>query len=140
MEDELPSFEFLKCIPFDKCEIQFSIIPGKQIIIKEYVGDIGLEHIFKSWEIALEASFWDQNITNFILDYRRGHFNFPVGDLNKVAAFYQKHISLFGGKKIAFISEKPEEIVVPIIFGSKDKGYVTRTFSTYEGALNWVSH
>lgn len=108
------------------------------ILFKTYYGPITIEDILSSWEYAFENQLIPKDKKGFILDYRDSNFNIEISEYTAISDFYKKHIAVFGNYKIAIISEKSRDIVVPILVETKDDGYISRPFSTLEAAINWV--
>jgi len=108
------------------------------ILYKDYYGPISIENIFSSWEHAFTNNIIPSDIKGFILDFRKSTFDFRAEKFIEIANFYKSHIDFFKGKKVALISTNPNDLVVPLLFNTKDKGYSSKSFSTKEAALNWI--
>lgn len=119
-----------------KFKYEFDQLTGIQY--KFYFGLISIEDIASSWYFAFENNLIPQNVKGFILDYRNATFNFEIEDHIEISEFYKKHIDVFKNLKIAIITDKPKDVVIPILVKSKDSGYESRPFSTIEAAIIWV--
>ena len=108
------------------------------LMYKKYSGKIKLEDIFKSWDIAIEQKLFEKPIKGFILDYREASFDIDIKDYTKIADYYKIHINLFGGFKIAVVTESVKDIVIPSLVEGKDDGYLSKPFYTIEAAERWV--
>ena len=108
------------------------------ILYKYYYGSISLENIFSSWEHAFENKIIPKDIKGFILDFRNSTFDFQADRFLDIANFYKEHIDVFRGTKIGLISVNPNDVVVPILFKTKDKGYTSAPFSTEQAAIDWI--
>ena len=108
------------------------------ILCKNYYGPISIEDIFSSWEYAFGNGIISSHINGFILDFRKSTFDFRVERFIEIVNFYKTHIDFFKGTKVALISTNPTDLVVPILFNTKDKGYVSKSFSGYEAAHAWI--
>ncbi len=56
----------------------------------------------------------------------------------KIANFYNNNLEVFGNSKIAVIIIMPQGIVIPILVNTKDNGYDSRPFSTFEATTKWI--
>ena len=120
----------------DICKYEFH--PELNIIFKNYYGPISIEDIFSSWEHAINNNIIPSDIKGFILDFREATFDFKIERFIEIVGFYRRNLDTFQGKKIALISTNPSDLVVPILFNSKDKGYVSKSFSTREASIEWL--
>lgn len=108
------------------------------ILFKTYYGAITIEDINSSWEFAFREGLILEIKCGFVLDYRKASFDVvPVRHV-EIAAFYKRHIEVFGGYKIAIVTEAPRDIVIPVLVEMHDEGYSSRPFSTIEAAIAWV--
>ena len=108
------------------------------ILYKYYYGPITLEDIFSSWEHAFNNNIIPSDIKGFILDFRKSTFDFKVERFIDISNFYKKHIDIFKGTRLALISVDPKDLVIPILFKTKDKGYLSEPFSTEKAAIDWI--
>lgn len=108
------------------------------ILYKKYFGKITLDDIFNSWEKSIEQRIFDLPIKGFILDYREANFNIDLKEYYKIAEFYKNRLDLFGGFKIAIVTESVRDSVIPSLVEGKDEGYSSKPFHTMEGAEKWV--
>ena len=120
----------------NKAKYQFDDSTG--IMYKYYFGTITLDDIFSSWDEAISKKIIPGNVKGFILDYTKANFNIEVSEVDKIPEYYKKHLEIFGNKKIAIITQTPEDIVFPILVEKKDSGYSSHPFYTHEAALEWV--
>lgn len=120
----------------EKYKYQFDSSLG--ILYKYYYGLITIEDIEASWNYAFENNLIPKQVKGFILDYRNSNFNIDIKEHVAIVDFYKKHLDIFGGFKIAIITSESKDIVIPILVRAKDKGYVSKPFSTLNAAINWV--
>ncbi len=109
-----------------------------RILFKYYYGDIWMETIINTWKEALAEEIIPNNTVGFIIDYRKANICFNPERHAEVPDFYQANLDVFGNKRIAFVTDNPRDIVYPILFQSKDRGYTSQPFSTMEAAIRWV--
>jgi len=117
---------------------KFELNSELNILYKNYYGPISIENIFSSWEHAFSNDVIPSDLKGFILDFRESTFDFKTERFIEIVDFYKRNIEFYRGKKVALISTNPSDLVVPILFNSKDKGYSSKSFSTQEAALDWI--
>ncbi|URW80456.1 hypothetical protein [Xiashengella succiniciproducens] len=108
------------------------------ILFKTYYGPITIEDINSSWKFAFHEGLIPHRMKGFVLDYRSANFDVEPERHTEIAAFYKRHIEVFGGYKIAIVTEAPRDIVIPVLVEMHDEGYSSRPFSTMEAAISWV--
>ena len=116
----------------------FEFNPRIRILFKYYYGLISVEDIKNSWIDAIAKKQVPDNVRGFVLDYRKAHFDLDPRRHIEISAFYKENLRVFGGKRIAIVCESPNDIVIPILFQTKDFGYESMPFSTMKAAENWV--
>ncbi len=120
----------------EKFKYQFDSSLG--ILFKYYYGMITIDDIESSWEYAFENDLIPKETKGFILDYRNSNFKMKIEENAEIVAFYKKNLDIFGGFKIAILTEEPQDIVIPILVKTEDEGYSSAPFSTLEAAIAWV--
>lgn len=120
----------------EKFSFQFS--PSLGIFFKHYYGNISLEDINSSWEYIIENNFIPSDTKGFILDYRGAVINIPPNQSSGIADFYKDHLEVFGGFKIAIITDNPKNVVISYLVNAVDLGYQSKPFSTMHAATAWV--
>lgn len=119
-----------------KFRYEFDI--ATRILFKYYYGPITIEDIESSWLYAFDHDLIPNDTAGFILDYREANFKIERHESIKIAEFYKKHLAVFGGFKIAIITENPKDIIIPVLVETKDDGYFSKPFTTVEAAEKWV--
>lgn len=112
----------------------------ERILYKRYYGLISLEDIKMSWLKAMNENLIPEDTLGFVLDYRKAHFNFDPRRHTELTDFYKEHKKVFFQKRIAFVTENPDDIVFPLLIQTLDCGYESRPFSTMDAAVKWVSN
>ena len=120
----------------DKFRYEFD--PATGIMFKIYLGPVTLADINESWIYAFENGLIPKETIGFVLDYRQAYFKLIDEVHAGIPVFYRKHLDIFGGKKIAIITESAKDIIVPILVEQEDFGYQSRPFSTKQAAIAWV--
>ena len=108
------------------------------IMFKSYFGSITFHDIESSWLSAFEKNIIPQNVTGFIVDYRKATFDMTPEEHVEIADFYQKHLTVFGNKKIGVITDNAKDVIIPVLVERKDNGYISRPFSTVDAAILWI--
>lgn len=108
------------------------------ILYKYYYGLISIQDIESSWEYAIDNNLIPKETKGFILDYRNSNFDIKINEYTAIPNFYKKNLDIFGGRRIAILTEEPKDIVIPILIKTKDKGYLSKPFSTLESAIAWI--
>ncbi|WP_319478895.1 hypothetical protein [uncultured Draconibacterium sp.] len=108
------------------------------IVLKSYFGLIAVNDVKKSWLYAIEKNLFPTDTIGFVLDYRDAHFDIEPGRHVEIPEFYRQHPEVFENKRIAIITENPDDIVYPMLIRLQDKGYESRPFSTMDAAVQWV--
>ncbi|SDW88147.1 hypothetical protein SAMN05444411_102374 [Lutibacter oricola] len=109
-----------------------------KIFIKSYHGDIYLEDVVNSWKEIISKKIIPENFQGIIVDLRKGVIKMTIEESVGVSQFYKNNLSLFGNKKIAYITNSPIKTVYSMLVEQKDKGYKTKTFSYKEAAIYWI--
>jgi hypothetical protein len=120
----------------EKATYRFDSTTG--IVIKTYHGSITVSDIHNSWLHAFSHGSFPLQNTGFVLDYREAVLDMNIREHAAIADFFKDHLAYFGNKKIAVVTENPDDIVIPVLVREKDSGYESRPFSTMEGAIQWV--
>ncbi|WP_298364268.1 hypothetical protein [uncultured Lutibacter sp.] len=121
-----------------KHNIKFKFDSSLGILFKYHYGLITIEDIKSSWLYAFENNIIPKENKGFILDFRNSKFNIKLSEHAEIADFYKNNLDVFGNFKIAIITDKPKDIVVPILVQYLDDGYTSCPFSTPEAAINWI--
>lgn len=121
-------------------EEQFRIEYDEQtgILFKYYYGPVSIQIIESSWLFAFENKLIPDKVKGFILDYRGGTFNLKTEEYIKIANFYKQYLEIFGNYKIAIITQRPKDVVIPILVEREDEGYSSKPFYSPEAAIEWI--
>jgi len=121
----------------DKYEYQYD--KERNVLFKKYFGSITLADIADSWDAVIDQGLIPKYVVGFVLDYLDATFDFDLENHVNIPLYYQKHLSIFEGKKIGVVTVNPKDIVVPILVEKLDDGYRSRAFSTISAATQWVA-
>lgn len=109
-----------------------------KIIFKVLNGKLTLDDIFDSWNYAKDNDIIPQDCIGFISDFRDSQFDFNIKEYHKIIDYFRANTGLFNRRKLAAISQRPRDVVIPTIIESKDEGYFCKPFYTMEAAIDWV--
>lgn len=108
------------------------------ILYKYYFGMISLEDIYSSWDHAIKNNLIPKGTRSFILDYQLASFDIKLKEYPGIANYYKEHLDIFGGSKIAIITQTPKDVVIPTLVEAHDEGYRSRPFYSLGAAIDWV--
>ncbi len=120
----------------NKFKYQFDNITG--IFYKTYIVEINIDDIKSSWKYAFEKKIIPSGTKGFILNYKKAKLKMNINEHLLIANFYKNNLAVFGGSKIAVITKRPKDIVIPFLVETKDDGYHSKPFSTISSAIEWV--
>lgn len=110
-----------------------------KILYKYYYGIIKINDIISSWDEIIENNMIPKLTKGIILDYSNAKLDVAITEYTKIPEYYKKNLSVFGGLKIAILTQKKEDVIVPSLVQLKDDGYLSKPFYTKEAALAWVT-
>lgn len=105
---------------------------------KYYYGDISFEDIEVSWDEAILQKIIPSENKGFLLDYQKASVIIPVQHYKKINEYYQQHLDVFADKRIAILTTKPKDIVIPVLVETESQGFESKPFSTEEAAKKWI--
>ncbi len=118
--------------------IEYSFDESTGIFYKYYRGLINLDDIFSSWDHVIANQIIPANTKGIILDYSNASFDVYYKEYYKIAGYYKSHLEIFGGMRIAILTQSTNDVVIPTLVESLDEGYLSKPFYTLEAALRWV--
>lgn len=108
------------------------------IMHKSYFGEIFFDDFADSWRKAFEDETVPKGMRKFLIDYSDARFNIKTVEYVRIAEFYRQNIDFFKLARIAIVVVNHRDIVIPQLVETLDSGYVSKTFSSREAALNWL--
>jgi len=118
---------------------EYHIIPECRLIIEYYSGNILMEDIINlKKRLSLEKTY-DPNI-NILHDFRDSNLLIEKYEIFEYIEFVKKHLKTLGKRQSAFLTDKPNEVVLTILFGeyNTDLPINSKIFSTIEHAIKWL--
>jgi len=118
--------------------IKYKIIPSCNIIIEQYSGPISMEEIISTKQKISHDSSYSPNL-NVIMDFEKADLIFESTKLKDYVHFANTFKKIYGKRKTAFLTSKPNEVVLTTLFGMQkgDLPVDTNTFSTLGAIAAW---
>ncbi len=110
------------------------------IMFKYYYGEITYEDFAGSWEKAFDSGAVPKGILKFLIDYTEATFKIKPAEYIRIAEFYRHNLTHFKKARIAIVVSNHKDIVIPKLVETKDSGYISKTFSSRQAALNWLKY
>lgn len=118
--------------------VKYSYDSKLKILTKKYLGDINIELLRNSWVWAFEDNIIPSKTKRFVLDYSEAVMKITVKESSEIADFYKDHLKYFKGAKFALLTNTPHNVVISTLLYRSSDGYISKPFSTYEAAINWL--
>ena len=96
-----------------KEKFQYKFDEATGILYKIYYGPITIDDISSSWDYAIENNMIPERIKGFILDYTNANFDLDVKEYSKIQEYYKEHLDIFGGHRIAILTQSQKDVVIP---------------------------
>jgi hypothetical protein len=108
------------------------------ILYKYYFGEIVLEDISSSWNYAIEQNLIPKGTRRFVVNYKLATFNIRISEYPEIANYFKKNLEVFGGCRIAVVTNINKDFVFPLMVKKLDEGYESSPFAELDDAVNWV--
>lgn len=117
----------------------FKILKKERLIIEYHSGDINVEEFIDSRKIISSSSDYNPAF-DLIFDFRDVNMIVNQQDIEKFVVFFKKFNPILGDRKSAYLTSKPNEVVITTLFSVKIKNLSIQphTFSTLEGVVAWI--
>jgi len=119
----------------------YKILSDKQLVIEYYSGEINVDDLIHLKNIISKESNYNF-FTNTVFDVRNADLMFSKSDLLKLNDFLSKKFIGSGARTIAFLTNKPNDVVQTTLFShlveSSELNYNSGIFSTIDGIVNWL--
>ena len=118
--------------------LEYKFDESTGIMYKYYHGDVTLEVIISSWEYAIDNNVIPRKVKGFILDCRDANLKKKISETSGMSDFFNKHRDIFRNLKVAIITEKPDQVVIPMVIESEGVEFFPRPFFTEYAAVKWI--
>ena len=119
-------------------KIKITYYQDTQIFCKEYCSSISLNEIKESWNYCIEHDLIPQNCIGILLDYRDASFEMNLREIFDLAEFYDTKLNRINQKKVAILTERPDQIVIPTLLSQKSKRFNIRIFTNLRPSISWI--
>ncbi|NLU40424.1 MAG: hypothetical protein GXX78_16210 [Bacteroidales bacterium] len=100
---------------------------------------VSFSDFVSSWQYIISNNFLPSDAKGILLDYRKATILSPIDEALKVSDYFSVNGNVFQHKKIAFVTETPEQIILPILIQEYSVECESRPFSTVEAAVRWIT-
>ena len=117
----------------------YTILSDINVVTEYYNGDIIIEDI-----IELKSKLFSEKLYNskiqIIMDFRSANLLIKEPEIIIYTEFAKKNIKIIGERKVAFLTNNPNEVVIGTLFEfTKTKlPIITKVFSTLKAAALWL--
>jgi hypothetical protein len=118
----------------------YKIFQDLNLVVELHIGILDIPN-YIAFKEKLEKNPEFKPNMNFLLDYKSVDFETSTSDLNKFADYIKSKSKILGNRKIAVITNTPNQVVSTTIYKSIIEGsnHPYEIFSTNENALNWLN-
>jgi len=118
-------------------QIEFELNKSTRIYHISMTGTVGNSEFLESWgEILMENS--SSAVLGCIINCNNANFELLIDDLDTISKFFMNNRLFFHHKRIAFVTSKPEQVVLPMLLEDEIKICEIKPFSTKTAAHNWL--
>lgn len=111
-------------------------INGKDIIIREFIGEISAIEIIDSFKFLIEHKI-TKNCAGILTDTSEAKFRFSIKQFSKILNYLKRTEELVP-LKLAILVKTPEKTIFPFIASKKITSLKIRPFSGKEAATKWI--
>ena len=118
----------------------YKILSNHNLIIEYYSGDIDFVSFMNFKKKLISEPLFTPNL-NVLIHFKNATFKMTDEEINKYIHFSETDIKVIGKRKIALITETPNQVVVTTLFKmiQRIKSKSVEIFSTKESALRWLN-
>jgi hypothetical protein len=118
--------------------IDFGIDKKGRILSINFTGTLTIQEIINHWSTLVDQNMIGSQIKGFVIDCRNANIRMEIHEVANLAAFHRNHFKYFEYKRFAYITQSPEQILLPLLLREEDDRYETMPFSTMKAAIDWV--
>jgi len=128
----------------EKKAIKYSIKfdEDKKIIHYKHYGILYVYDVISAWDEIIKTNEYRYKGYNVISDYSDADFGFGIEGTKEIDDYLERIKHLTKGKKSAIIANKPQNIVIPLLYQKKSEnelGFQIKAFTTHKAAQHFVS-
>ena len=119
----------------------YKILKKEKLIVEYHFGDINIADFINSRIMISSDSEYNPDF-DLIFDFREVNMIVSQQDINKFVVFFKNYIPILGKRKSAYLTSKPNEVVITTLFSMniKELSVLPNTFSTLEGVTAWIGN
>jgi hypothetical protein len=117
----------------------YKILPEQKLLLQYFKGMVNIDVTIASLsKLSNDNSF--NSSFNSIVDFRDAFLQFEEKDAAKFIEFLQKQNIFNPNKKIAFLTDTPNQVVLLTLFSAFAQNFnlLNKIFSTLEISLHWI--
>lgn len=108
------------------------------IFYKYYFGNIEFNDIVYSWNEIIENRIIPEKTSKFILDYTSATYTSAPETASKIAQFYKQNEHIFSGARLAFIMQRSNQVILPVVVDAECSFMSVKPFFTIDRAQYWL--
>ncbi|MFC2089235.1 hypothetical protein ACFLT1_00555 [Bacteroidota bacterium] len=118
----------------------YKIIAEKSLIVQFYSGDVFMEDLIYLQKIISNELNYKPTF-DIVADFSEANLILTEKDLNDYSEFIKNHPKIQGKRKAAYLTSKPQEVVMTTLFSEliKDTSIQPNIFSTTIAIVNWLN-
>jgi hypothetical protein len=118
----------------------YKIFPEDRLIVEYHAGDINIDDFIESRKVISSAQEYSADY-DLVLDFRDVNMIVTSKDIARFVDFFRGFDQIHGTRKSAYLTRKPNEVVVTTLFSMKvkDSGLTPMTFSTIDALVLWLN-
>ncbi|WP_111708346.1 hypothetical protein [Lutibacter citreus] len=124
-----------------KFKSNYKIIPEYNLVIEFHKGIADLDMYIKFKSKLIKDELYKPDM-NYFIDQKNVIFHTTNSDIKKYIEFIESKSKFLGKRKIALITNTPNQVVPTTIYKQKQKklNQKTEIFSTNEKAFKWLNY
>ncbi len=117
---------------------ELTYIEGETILVRKVLGRMNLNEVIQSWKELIVKEKLRGDVKGVINDTNASDLDVSIEELEELYSFFRTHLDLFGKIKLAVVTERPRNIILPLYAEKKFPEFKIHAFSTYKSAIAWI--
>nr|WP_320119605.1 hypothetical protein [uncultured Marinifilum sp.] len=106
-------------------------------LYRKFYGNIRIEDLSKSLDHIIKHEMIHKSHKGLISDFSDVNFLFSPKNLSSIKSLFTNNYKILSKLKLAQVVTSPQ-IVLPVLFADQNPDAISKSFSTFEAARNWV--
>jgi len=117
----------------------YTILEKENLIIEYFSGILTIESLIKFKQKLIRDSKFSVDYSYYV-HFKNVTFDIDVQEISKYITFSSKHLNPKSNRKVAIITNTPNQVVLTTLFKLQSKHALQKIeiFSTAQSALNWL--